>query len=52
MDPIIAATQADPYPYYAELRAQGGLTFHHPQKLWVASSARAVCAVLAHADCQ
>ncbi|WP_166220152.1 cytochrome P450 [Pseudomonas atagonensis] len=52
MDPIIAATHADPYPYYAELRAQGGLTFHHGLKLWVASSARAVCAVLAHADCR
>ncbi|MFM9379965.1 cytochrome P450 [Pseudomonas sp. UV AK001] len=52
MDPIIAATHADPYPYYAELRAAGGLTFHHGLKLWVASSARAVCAVLAHADCR
>lgn len=52
MDPIIAATHADPYPYYAELRAAGGLTFHHGLKLWVASSARAVCAVLAHPDCR
>jgi cytochrome P450 len=52
MDPIIAATHAAPYPYYAELRAQGGLTFHHGLKLWVASSARAVCAVLASADCR
>lgn len=52
MDPIIAATHADPYPYYAELRAAGGLTFHHGLKLWVASSARAVCAVLASPDCR
>lgn len=52
MDPIIAATHADPYPYYAELRAAGGLTFHHGLKLWVASSARAVCAVLANTDCR
>jgi len=52
MDPIIAATHADPYPYYAELRAAGGLTFHHGLKLWVASSARAVCAVLANPDCR
>ena len=52
MDPIIAATHADPYPYYATLRAEGGLTFHHGLKLWIASSARAVCAVLAHADCR
>lgn len=52
MDPIIAATHADPYPYYAKLRAEGGLTFDHGLKLWVASSARAVCAVLTHADCR
>ncbi|WP_449440182.1 cytochrome P450 [Pseudomonas migulae] len=51
MDPIIAATHADPYPYYAQLRAQGGLVFHEGLKLWVASSAKAVVAVLAHADC-
>jgi cytochrome P450 len=52
MDPIIAATHADPYPYYAKLRAEGGLTFDHGLKLWVASSARAVRAVLTHADCR
>lgn len=52
MNPISAATHADPYPYYAQLRAEGGLTFHPELKLWVASSARAVCAVLAHADCR
>ncbi|MNS01256.1 Biotin biosynthesis cytochrome P450 [compost metagenome] len=52
MDPIIAATHADPYPYYAQLRAEGGLAFHPQLNMWVASSARAVAAVLAHADCQ
>jgi cytochrome P450 len=52
MNPISAATHVDPYPYYAELRAEGGLTFHPDLNLWVASSARAVCAVLAHADCR
>lgn len=52
MNPISAATHVDPYPYYAELRAAGGLTFHPKLKLWVASSARAVCAVLAHPDCR
>jgi len=52
MNPISATTHADPYPYYAELRAAGGLTFHPDLKLWVANSARAVCAVLAHADCR
>jgi len=51
MDPIIAATHVDPYPYYAQLRAEGGLVFHQGLKLWVASSARAVAAVLAHPDC-
>ncbi|MCP1476752.1 cytochrome P450 [Pseudomonas sp. EB276 TE3739] len=52
MDPLRAATHADPYPYYTALRVGGGLAFHHDLKLWVASSARAVCAVLAHADCR
>jgi cytochrome P450 len=51
MDPIIAATHADPYPYYAQLRAEGGLAFHPGLQMWVASSARAVAAVLAHPDC-
>jgi cytochrome P450 len=51
MDPIIAATHVDPYPYYAQLRAEGGLIFHAGLNLWVASSARAVAAVLAHPDC-
>ncbi|MHC8367149.1 cytochrome P450 [Pseudomonas sp. ZT5P21] len=51
MDPVIAATHADPYPYYAQLRAQGGLVFHQGLQLWVASSAKAVAAVLAHPDC-
>ncbi|MGE8145499.1 cytochrome P450 [Pseudomonas frederiksbergensis] len=51
MDPIIAATHADPYPYYAKLRAEGGLVFHQGLKLWVASSAAAVAAVLGHPDC-
>ncbi|MGZ7456450.1 cytochrome P450 [Pseudomonas sp. Ma2-10] len=51
MDPITAATHADPYPYYAQLRAEGGLVFHQGLNVWVASSARAVAAVLAHPDC-
>ncbi|MGE8149843.1 cytochrome P450 [Pseudomonas vancouverensis] len=51
MDPISAATHADPYPYYAQLRAAGGLMFDPALKLWVASSAQAVAAVLAHPDC-
>ncbi|MBA1381429.1 cytochrome P450 [Pseudomonas brassicacearum] len=51
MDPITAATHADPYPYYATLRASGGLHFDPHLNLWVASSAEAVCAVLHHPDC-
>jgi cytochrome P450 len=51
MDPIIAATHADPYPYYAQLRAEGGLVFHQGLKLWVASSAATVRAVLTHPHC-
>jgi cytochrome P450 len=51
MDPIIAATHPDPYPYYASLRAEGGLTFDRQLNLWIASSAEAVCAVLRHPDC-
>jgi cytochrome P450 len=51
MDPIIAATHANPYPYYAQLRTEGGLAFHQGLNVWVASSARTVAAVLAHPDC-
>lgn len=51
MDPITAATDTDPYPYYASLRAHGGFGFDAHLKLWVASSAEAVCAVLHHPDC-
>lgn len=51
MDPITAATHHAPYPYYASLRTQGGLTFDPHLKLWIAGSAEAVCAVLRHADC-
>ena len=51
MDPIIAATHADPYAYYAQLRTEAGLVFHQGLNLWVASSAATVAAVLAHPDC-
>ena len=51
MDPITAATHTDPYPCYAQWRAEGGLVFHQSLNLWVASSAHAVAAVLAHPDC-
>ncbi|SDX13375.1 hypothetical protein SAMN03159474_02376 [Pseudomonas sp. NFACC08-1] len=51
MDPITAATHSDPYPFYAALRAAGGLAFDPGLNLWIASSAEAVCAVLHHPDC-
>lgn len=51
MDPITAATHPDPYPFYATLRAAGGLAFDPGLNLWIASSAEAVCAVLHHPDC-
>lgn len=51
MDPITAATHPDPYPFYATLRAAGGLAFDPGLNLWIASSAEAVCAALHHPDC-
>lgn len=51
MDPIIAATHPDPYPYYASLRRRR-VCLRQNLGLWVASSAQAVAAVLAHADCR
>nr|WP_297353138.1 cytochrome P450 [uncultured Caldimonas sp.] len=47
-DPVAAVTAADPYPYYASLRAASPCRWNEPLKLWVASSAEAVEAALAH----
>ncbi|WDH37686.1 cytochrome P450 [Pseudomonas chlororaphis] len=52
MDPITAVTHADPYPYYASLRARGGLAFDPGLGMWLASSAAAVAAVLAQPECR
>ncbi|WP_455827477.1 cytochrome P450 [Pseudomonas graminis] len=52
MTPFEAATQADPYPYYAGLRQQNGLIFDPVPGVWIASSAKAVEAVLGHPDCR
>ncbi|CAI9008934.1 hypothetical protein EMIT051CA3_90302 [Pseudomonas chlororaphis] len=41
MDPITAVTHADPYPYYASLRARSGLAFDPGLGMWLASSAAA-----------
>ncbi|MBC3301392.1 cytochrome P450 [Pseudomonas sp. SWRI18] len=51
MTPFEAVTQADPYVYYASLRQQNGLLFDTSLRLWIASSANAVEAVLRHPDC-
>lgn len=51
-DAIDAVTLADPYPYYAALVAGPPLQFDARRGLWLASSAAAVSAVLAHPDCR
>ncbi|MBG9386594.1 cytochrome P450 [Caenimonas aquaedulcis] len=47
-DAVAAVTHADPYPYYAALRASRPLFFDAGLSLWVASSAAAVTGALAH----
>jgi cytochrome P450 len=44
--PLAAVTSQDPYPYYAALRVERPLYRDEALGLWVASSARAVTAVL------
>jgi len=45
-DPVSAATHADPYPYYAELRAGPPLVWNETLRAWVASRADAIEALL------
>ncbi|MGR2707142.1 cytochrome P450 [Pseudomonas sp. IB20] len=52
MTPLQAATHADPYAYYAALRRNDELLFDADLGLWIASSAKAVEAVLTHPDCR
>jgi cytochrome P450 len=52
LTPISAATAADPYPYYAGLVVAQPLYFDHALRMWVASSADAVTAVLQHSHCR
>ncbi len=52
MTPFDAATHTDPYAYYAALRRQNGLSFDTDLRLWIASSADAVDAILGHPDCR
>jgi hypothetical protein len=42
LSPLAAATQANPYPYYAKLVAENPIYWDADLKLWVASSAEAV----------
>jgi len=52
MTPFEAATHTDPYVYYSGLRRQNGLLFDADLRLWIASSAEAVEAILGHPDCR
>jgi cytochrome P450 len=52
MTPFEAPTHADPYVYYSGLRRQNGLLFDADLRLWIASSAKAVEAILWHPDCR
>lgn len=52
MTPFDAATHADPYDYYSRLRQQNGLLFDEDLRVWIASSANAVEAILGHPDCR
>lgn len=49
---VAAATHADPYPYYASLRAGPALRFDAELKLWIAARAEAVMAVMDNPDCR
>jgi cytochrome P450 len=51
-DPIAAVTHPDPYPFYADLVARRPLYRDDALRLWVASSAEAVTAVLASDLCR
>jgi len=48
---LAASAHRDPYPYYASLVAGPALVFDAPRKLWIASSAASVKAVLANPAC-
>lgn len=48
---LVASAHHDPYPYYASLVAGPALVFDAPRKLWVASSAASVKAVLGNPAC-
>lgn len=47
-DPVAAATHADPYPFYAGLRAGPPLVWNERLRAWVASRADVIESLLAH----
>ena len=51
-DPIAAVTHPDPYAYYANLVAHRPLYYDDKLRLWVASSAAAVTAVMTNGLCK
>ncbi|NOK18689.1 cytochrome P450 [Corallococcus carmarthensis] len=51
-DPYQAVTHPDPYPYYAELRARGGLHRVPGFEPWIAADAATVRAVLTNEHCK
>jgi len=46
VDPVAAATHADPYPFYAELRAGPPLVWNEKLRVWVASRADVIESLL------
>ncbi|MBW8719266.1 MAG: cytochrome P450, partial [Variovorax paradoxus] len=46
LDPVAAVTHADPYPFYAELRAGPPLAWNEALRLWVASRAEVIESLL------
>ncbi|QSQ22972.1 cytochrome P450 [Pyxidicoccus parkwayensis] len=51
-DVLAATTHPDPYSFYADLVARRPFFWDASLKLWIASSARAVTAVLTHPACR
>jgi len=49
---LAASTHRNPYPYYATLAAGPALAFDAPRKLWIASSAAGVKAVVGNPACR
>lgn len=50
--PIDAVTDPDPYPFYATLVAQRPFYYDESLRMWVASDAATVAAILSHPGCR